>query len=182
MVCFAGKLQHLAFAAQHRGVVMPDAGAVHARALAGVHLDKAVMERAGLYLFQCGNTVLHAVHGKIGKAAVFRVHAFDDAALDGEELGALAAVRLGGRAGKLHTGLVQPCLQLFKRQHGVAQAGVQVCLFLFRDARADKYSGGARPLLFYAFTVCQHGAEHRRQIRQCQRMVFLNKRVDAVAA
>ena len=105
-------------------MMVPDARAVHARALAGIHLNKTVVERARLNLFQRGNAVLHAVHREIGEIAAFCVHTFDNAALDGEELGALAAVRLGGRAGKFYTGLVQPGLQLFKCQHGVAQAGV----------------------------------------------------------
>ncbi len=79
-------------------------------ALAGVHFDKAMMQSAGFDLADGGDTVLHAVYGKICKIRVFGVHAFDDAALDGKKAPALAGARirlpaLGGHARFIHPGL-----------------------------------------------------------------------------
>ena len=176
-----GKGDHLYLAAEQGLVMMADGRAVDACALAGVHFDKAVLQRTGFDLLDGGDAVLYAVHGQISETSVFGVHAFDDAALDGEEAAALSLIRLGGITRGHHAGLVHPCLQLLVGEGNVALA-VQLSLFLLGNARADEYGACAGIFLLDDAAMRQHGGEHVRQIRQHAGIVFLNERVDAVAA
>ena len=152
-----------------------------AAAHTGAHFNKTMMNTSLLDFPEGCNAVFHPVQRHIGKSRRVLRHSFQDAARGREKAGQAVRIRLFFPP-ELHPLFFQPAGQLFIGQHRIHSAFIVFCFILLGHAGTDEHSSGLGDAPLDILAVRLHGRKYIRQVWKHPGEIFLNQKIDRMAA
>ena len=145
------------------------------------HFDKALMNLPVFDILECGDTVFHAVNGKITISWSILCHGFENPA-GGREETCTAFLRLIQFRFERDAFFLEPSCQLLKRHDSIDKTFIIIRFILLRNTRTDKDRLCIRHTLFDIRTVRLHRRHDISKIFQLRREILLNQKIDRMAA